>query len=89
MCALEAHHAELGGKIADNKRNADRLAEAVKHVEAILKMLQPGYDVRPIAVRRKKPNLPRFKHGTVLRHGLDAVHDGAGNHGNDAARKAN
>jgi hypothetical protein len=72
VCALEALHAELGGKIADNKRAAERLAEAMRHVEAVLKMLQPGYNVRPIAVRRRKPN-PWFKRGTVFRHVLDVM----------------
>lgn len=72
MCALEALHAELGGKIADNKREAERLADAMRHVEAVLKLLQPGYDVRPIAVRRRKPN-PWFKRGTVFRHVLDVL----------------
>jgi hypothetical protein len=72
MCALEALHAELGGQILQNKREAERLAEAMKHVEAVLKMLQPGYNVRSISVRRRKPN-PWFKRGTVFRHGLDAL----------------
>jgi hypothetical protein len=69
---LEKLHAELGGKINDNKREAKRLTEAMLHVEAVLRMLQPGYDVRPIAVRRRKPN-PWFKRGTVYRHALDIL----------------
>jgi hypothetical protein len=44
----------------------------MKHVEAVLKMIEPGYDVRPIAVRRRKPN-PWFKRGTVFRCALDAL----------------
>lgn len=69
---LEQLHAELGGKILDNKAEAKRLAAAMVHVEAVLKMLQPGYDVRPIAVRRRKPN-PYFKRGTVWRSALDVL----------------
>jgi hypothetical protein len=34
-------HAELGGKILDNKREANRLRLAMKHVEAVLKLLDP------------------------------------------------
>lgn len=45
MCALEALDAELGDKIADNKRGGERLADAVRHVEAVLKLLVPDYDV--------------------------------------------
>jgi hypothetical protein len=69
---LEKLHAELAGKINDNKREAKRLAEAMIHVEAVLKLLVPGYDVRPIAIRRRKPN-PWFKRGTVFRHVLDVL----------------
>jgi hypothetical protein len=69
---LEQLHAELGGKIIDNKAEAKRLAAAMVHVEAVLKLLEPGYDVRPIAVRRRKPN-PWFKRGTVWRSVLDVL----------------
>jgi hypothetical protein len=74
ICALESLHSELGGKIGENKREAKRLAEDMRHVEAVLKLLQPGYDVRPIAVRRRKPN-PWFKRGTVFRRVLDVMRD--------------
>ncbi len=69
---LEQLHAELGGKILDNKKEAARLAQAMRHVEAVLKMIEPGYDVRPIAVRRRKPN-QWFRRGTVFRCALDAL----------------
>jgi hypothetical protein len=72
MYALLRLHAELGGKIKDNKKEAKRLAKSMLHVEAVLKMLEPGYDVRPISVRRRKPN-PWFKRGTVFRHALDVL----------------
>lgn len=65
-------HAELGGKIKDNKREAQRLATDMRHVEAVLKLLEPGYNVRPIAVRRRKPN-QWFKRGTVYRNALDVL----------------
>lgn len=74
---LEQLHAELGGKIFDNKREAKRLAQAMKHVEAVLKLLVPGYDVRPIAIRRRKHN-PWFKRGTVLRLVLDVLRTAKG-----------
>jgi hypothetical protein len=74
--ALEQLHAELGGKILDNKREAKRLAACMKHVEAVLKMLEPGYSVRGISVRRRKPN-PWFRRGTVYLAALDVLR-GAG-----------
>jgi hypothetical protein len=69
---LEQLHAELGGKILENKKEGRRLVAAMKHVEAVLKLLVPGYDVRPITVRRRKHN-PWFKRGTVLRKVLDVL----------------
>ena len=63
---LEHLHAELAGKLAEAKHEVDRLMQAMKHVEAVLKLLVPGYDVRPIAIRRRKHN-PWFKRGTALR----------------------
>jgi hypothetical protein len=74
---LEQLHAELGGKILQNKAEAKRLAQAMVHVEAVLKMLQPGYDVRSIAIRRRQPN-PWFKRGTVFRHALDVLRTATG-----------
>ena len=74
---LEQLHAELGGKILDNKAQAKRLAQAMVHVEAVLKMLDPAYDVRPIAVRRRKPN-PWFKRGTVFREALGVLRKAEG-----------
>jgi hypothetical protein len=70
--ALEKLHAELGGKIKDNKREAKRLAKCMKHVEAVLKVLEPGYSVRAISVRRRKPN-PWFRRGTVYQAALDVL----------------
>ena len=72
MHTLEQLHAELAGKILQHKKEGERLAQAMRHVEAVLKLLQPGYDVRPIAIRRRKPN-PWFKRGTVLRRVLDVL----------------
>lgn len=69
---LEQLHAELGGKILDNKREAKLLAQNMKHVEAVLRLLEPGYNVRGISVRRRKPN-PWFKRGTVYREAINVL----------------
>lgn len=69
---LEQLHAELAGKILDNRTEHARLAQDMKHVEAVLKLLDPTYNVRGIAVRRRKPN-PWFKRGTLFRHVLDVL----------------
>jgi hypothetical protein len=72
MHTLSQLHAELAGKLIDNKSESRRITSAMKQVEAVMKLLQPGYDVRPIAVRRRKPN-PWFKRGTVFRYALDVL----------------
>jgi hypothetical protein len=69
---LEQLQAELAGKLLENGREGRRLRRAIKHVEAVLKLLQPGYNLAPIAVRRRKAN-PWFKRGTVLRHVLEVL----------------
>jgi hypothetical protein len=41
----ERLHAELGGKILDNRQEAERLGEQMMHVEAVIKMLDPAYNL--------------------------------------------
>ena len=65
-------HAELAGKLLDNAAERKRLTTAMIQVEAVMKMLQPGYNLRPIAVRRRKPN-PWFKRGTMFRCAMDVL----------------
>jgi len=69
---LERLHAELGGKILENKQEHANLAEQMRHVEAVIKMLDPGYSLRAISVKRRKAN-PWFKRGTIYRRAVDAL----------------
>lgn len=69
---LERLHAELGGKILENRQEAANLAEQMRHVEAVIKMLDPSYSLRAISVKRRKPN-PWFKRGTVYRRAVDVL----------------
>lgn len=43
LYALLRFHAEIGGRIKDNKLQALKLIEDMKHVEAVLHMLEPGF----------------------------------------------
>ena len=70
--ALKQIHAELAGKLIENGKEASRLRQSMKQVEAVIKLLEPSYNLRKIAVRRRKPN-PWFKRGTVFRHALDVL----------------
>jgi hypothetical protein len=69
---LERLHAELGGKILENKQEHENLAGQMRHVEAVIKMLDPAYSLRAISVKRRQPN-PWFKRGTVYRRAVDAL----------------
>jgi hypothetical protein len=44
----------------------------MRHVEAVIKMLDPGYSLRAISVNRRQPN-PWFKRGTVYRRAVDVL----------------
>jgi hypothetical protein len=72
MQTLERLHAELGGLILENKEEAQRLAGQMLHVEAVIKMLDPTYNLRRISVKRRQPN-PWFKRGTVYRRAVDVL----------------
>src|ERR1700724_1805548 len=72
MQTLERLHAELGGQILENKEEAQRLAGQMLHVEAVIKMLDPTYNLRRISVKRRKAN-PWFKRGTVYRRAVDVL----------------
>jgi hypothetical protein len=69
---LDQLHQELAGKIIDNRSEARRLAQSMRHVEAVLKLLDPEYNLRRISIRRRKPN-PWFKRGTVFRSAIDVL----------------
>jgi hypothetical protein len=66
-------HAELAGKLLANKREAIRLRTAMMQVEAVVKMLQPGFNVASIAAKRRNKSNPWFKRGTLFRSAVDVL----------------
>jgi len=70
--ALERLHMELGGQILENRQRYDELSHQMRHVEAVIKMLDPGYNLARITVKRRKPN-KWFKRGTLYRRALDVL----------------
>jgi hypothetical protein len=66
-------HADLGGKIWENRKEAERLADAMKHVEAVIRLFDPTYNVRRISIRRRHKGNAWFKRGTLFRHALDVL----------------
>ena len=73
LCALRRLHAEIGGKIIDNRKAAKRLREDKRHVAAVIKMFSPGYDVKGIPARRQYKSNPWFRRGTLFRSALDIM----------------
>lgn len=70
-------HADIGGRILDNRKEAHRLVEDMKHVEAVLRMYDPNYNVRAIVGRRRINGNPWFKRGTLFRGALEALRTAA------------
>src|ERR1700693_3659568 len=66
-------HADIGGRILENKRQAERLAADAKAVEAVLKMFDPEFNARAISARRRVTGNPWFRRGTLFRAALDAL----------------
>jgi hypothetical protein len=54
--ALERLHMELGGQILETRQRAQELSEQMRHVEAVIKMLDPTYNLARIAVKRRTAN---------------------------------
>jgi hypothetical protein len=75
LSALIKLHADLGGQILANKKQAAKLASDMKHVEAVIKMFSPGFNTRAISARRRFKGNPWFKRGTLFRAALDALRE--------------
>jgi hypothetical protein len=73
LFTLTQLHAELGGKMQENKRAAIKLRTAMMQVEAVMQMLQPGFSVAAIAAKRRVKSNPWFKRGTLFRSAVDVM----------------
>jgi hypothetical protein len=59
-------YAELAGKFLENSRQGVRLKTAMTQVEAVLQMLQPGFNVQSIAAKCRNKSNPWFRRGTLF-----------------------
>src|SRR5882757_9503605 len=67
-------HADLGGKLLACQAQASRLASDMRHVEAVIRMFDPAYDLRQIAMRRRRSSRsPLFKRGTMFREAIGVM----------------
>src|SRR3981081_3412038 len=71
-------HAELAGKLLDNKRAAIKIRTSMMQVEAVMQMLQPGFSVASIAAKRRNKSNPWFKRGTLFRSAVDVLRRASG-----------
>jgi hypothetical protein len=53
-------HAELAGKIETNRQSGDKLRAQMVQVEAVIKMLEPEFNVRAISAKRRNTGNPWF-----------------------------
>jgi hypothetical protein len=63
---------ELGGKLLENRQMAQELGDQMLHIEAVIKMLDPAYNLARITVKHRKAN-GWFKRGTLYRKALDVL----------------
>jgi len=70
---LSRLHADIGGRILENKKQAHRLAADMIAVEAVIRMFDPAFNVRAISALRRVTGNPWFKRGTLFRHALEAL----------------
>jgi transposase len=73
MFTLSQLHAELAGKFLENRNAAVKIKTAMLQVEAVMQMLQPGFNVRSIAAKRRNKSNPWFKRGTLFRSAMDVL----------------
>jgi hypothetical protein len=66
-------HADLGGKLLDHRNQAKRLTADMKHVEAVIRLFDPGYDTRRIAVKRRNRTNSLLRKGTAWRNAIDVL----------------
>jgi hypothetical protein len=66
-------HADIGGRLLENQKEAKRLADSMRHVEHVIKLFDPAYNVRHISARRRQATNPWFKRGTLFRAALDVL----------------
>lgn len=71
-------HADLGGQLLENRKQAEHLADDMRHVEAVIRMFDPDYDIRRISVKRRYQGNGLFKRGTLFRSAMGALRKASG-----------
>ncbi len=66
LYALIRLHAELQGRVKQNREETQRLRSDMRHVEHVLKLLEPGFNIAGIASRRKYKVNPVFRRRKLI-----------------------
>jgi hypothetical protein len=71
-------HADIGGKLLENKKEATRLASSMLAVEHVIKLFDPDFNPRTISARRRQKTNPWFKRCTLFREALGVLRTATG-----------
>jgi hypothetical protein len=71
-------HADIGGRLLENKKEAAKLASSMLAVEHVIKLFDPDFNARTISARRRQKTNPWFKRGTLFREALDVLRKATG-----------
>jgi hypothetical protein len=71
-------HADIGGRLLENKKEAARLAESMQAVEHVIRLFDPSYNISSIAARRRYKGNAWFRRGTILPRALDVLRKAQG-----------
>jgi hypothetical protein len=70
--ALLELHATLAGEMQRSNEHYFKLAEQMRSIEAVIRLMDPTFKISKIAVKRRKLN-PWFKHGDLYRTCLGII----------------
>jgi hypothetical protein len=59
--------------LLENRKQAERLADDMRHVKAVIRLFDPNYDIRRISVKRRYQCNNIFKRGTLFRSAIDTL----------------
>ena len=75
VSGLVAKRSELAGLIEHHQKEIDRLVGDISHVDAAIKIFDPGYDLRTVPIRLLRKRNQLFKIGESARRILDALRE--------------
>lgn len=75
VSGLVTKRGELAGEVEHYRRELQRLAEELGHVDATIRLFDPSYDLSAIRVRKRGPRNPWFGQGECQRLILEILRE--------------